>query len=196
MKRSARAAIVALAAGLVLAGLLGSTGCTAARVPPPAGLGSGETTQASVFFATGRTLFEEYRVVPVDDVYGRVLAEWLEAMPQENPDVALVQPVAEVLSVTLADGVLTIDWSAEILRFDADDREERIALAGILRTFGQFPEVEQVAFTVQGQADGEVDGLDIQDFWGSVSLRDQPWDVLRPSPPIDDGASEDATSAP
>lgn len=188
--------VALLLGALLILGTLATSGCGTTRVPAPASLESGETTRTSVFFATGRTLFEEYRVVPVEDLYGSVLKEWLAATPTENPDVALVQPVAEFIGVQLEDGLLTIDWSKEILRFDADDREERIALAAILRMFGQYPEVERVAFTVEGRVDGEIDGLSVRDFWGSVSLIDQPWDVLRPSRPVGDEESQETTQTP
>jgi hypothetical protein len=55
--------------------------------------------------------------------------------------------------------------------------------------FGQFPEVEKVRFTVEGQEDGEVGGKDVRAFWGGVSLTDQPWNVLRPAPVTDEEAA-------
>lgn len=183
-----RAAAVAL--GAVLA--LSAAGCAERGVSPdipvPEDLVSQETTETFVYFATGRSLLEEPRIVRAGDVYRETLEEWLAATPQINPDVAIVQPVAEVLGVQLEGDVLTIDWSARILEFEADPSEQRIALAGILRTFGQFPEIERVRFTVQGQEDGEIDGRDVRSFWGDVSLIGQPWEVLRPAPLSEDEA--------
>ena len=103
-------------------------------------------------------------------------------------------------SVTLGDdGVLVIDWSPEVLDFEATDDEKVLALAAILRTFGQFDEVKKVKFTVGGKAEGTANGKDIEDFWGRISLIGQPWDVLRA--PVEPGSDEttgtgEATSTP
>jgi hypothetical protein len=186
--RVTRMVVVAAVLGtLALSGAGCSERGVSTDIPVPEGA-SQETTETSVFFATGRSLLEEPRIVRTAEAYRETLEEWLLATPEINPDVAIVQPVAEVLDMQLEGGVLTIDWSAQILDFEADPAEQRIALAGILRTFGQFPEIESVRFTVQGQEDGEVGGKDVRSFWGGVSLIGQPWEVLRPAP-----ISEDAT---
>jgi hypothetical protein len=173
----------ALLALLIAAALLGTAGCSEpeARVPEPEGIASEETTRVEIYFATGRSLVQEPRVVSVERVYEETLDEILAAQPEIVTDVAVVQPVAGYRSITLAeDGVLTIDWEREVLDFEAEPQEKRIALAGILYSFGRFPEVEKVRFTVEGQEDGQIDGRDVQDFWLDVSLIGQPWDVIRP----------------
>lgn len=170
------AALVALAAlGLVACEPRGS-----ASIPEPKGL-SQETTKTSIFYSTGESLVEEYRVVDSGDVYRKTLDELLLAEPDEHEDIAIVQPVAEVRSVQLdKKGVLTIDWAPGILEFDAARREKVLALAAVLRTYGEFPEVKKVRFTVDGETEGKAGGKDIKDFWGDVSLNGQPWDVIRP----------------
>jgi hypothetical protein len=167
---------------LLMAALLGTAGCSEpeARVPEPEGIASEETTRVEIYFATGRSLVQEPRVVSVERVYEETLDEILAAQPEIVTDVAVVQPVAGYRSITLEDGVLTIDWEREVLDFEATPQEKRIALAGILYSFGRFPEVEKVRFTVEGQEDGEIDGKDVKDFWLDVSLIGQPWDVIRP----------------
>lgn len=176
------------------AALVPLTGCGDGRLGadlPEAEVVSQETTITGVFFATGRSIVEERRVVDASAVYVATMDEWLDATPELNTDVAVVQPEAEVISISLEDGLLTIDWSAEVLDFEGTEEEQLVALASILRMFGQFPEVEQVRFTVQGQEDGEIGGKDVTTFWGSVALVEQPWDVFRPQP----RESEEATSS-
>lgn len=182
--------------GLLLAALLalGLAGCSGtqpgADLPDPGSL-SEETTEVALFYSTGRSLLEERRVVDLNDVYAATLTELLLATPESNADVAIVQPTADFNSVTLEDGVLTIDWTPEILDFEATDAEKRLARASFLATFGRFEEVEKLRFTVDGQEDGEVAGKDVRDFWMAVSLIDQPWDVIR----IATSSSEDTTTA-
>lgn len=169
------AAACAVAAAL----LLGASACKrGVDVPPPTDLPA-ETTVTQVYYATGRSLVQEQAVVDSSDVYASTLRVLLEADPKANEQIAIVQPVAEVLSVTFVDGTITIDWSADVLAFEAEPDEKRIALAGILRTFGEFAEVKQVRFTVEGKTSGKAGGKDIEAFWGDVSLKGQPWDVLR-----------------
>ncbi len=182
--------------GLLLAAVLtiGLAGCSGTQLGsdmPDPNTVSDETTEVALFYSTGRSLLEERRVVDVNDVYTATLTELLLATPESNPDVAIVQPTADFNSVTIEDGVLTIDWAPEILDFDATDAEKRLARASFLATFGRFEEVEQLRFTVDGQEDGEVNGKDVQDFWIAVSLIDQPWDVLR----IATSSTEDTSTA-
>lgn len=191
-----RRTTAALAATLMLAsaGLAGCTGRTGGEVPEPTLDMPLRTEQVSVYFATGRSLTQEYRIVDAENIYESTLTELMEA-ESENPELAIVQPVADFRSVTLEDGVLTIDWDRAILDFEADPEEYTIAWGAFILTFGQFPEVEKLVFTVEGQTDGEIDGKDVEEFWGQVTLADQPWDVQRPPGYEDpDAAAEDTTT--
>lgn len=178
--------------GMILVGLLLAAGCggSTAGIPEPRDLPE-ETVQVSVFFSSGRTLVEEPRVVDAGDVYRATLRELLEALPVLNTDIAVVQPEADVRSAILTEGELTIDWSPEVLAFEADDQEKVLALAAILATMGQFPEIETVRFKVDGKSDGTIDGADVIDFWGNVTLRAQPWKVMRVPDPEVGAASEE-----
>ena len=175
--------VLALVVLLAALGPAGLAGCgridPAGDLPDPTGDLSAETTETVIYFSTGRSLMGEVRVIDRTAPYEDALRTLLEAMPQSNPDVAIVQPVSDFNSVTFADGVITIDWKLEVLSFEADDAEERLAYGAILATFGVFPEVEKVRFLVEGQESGTLDGRDIEAFWGSVSLIGQPWDVIR-----------------
>ena len=176
-------AIVALGA---LAGCAGGFR-PASDLPEPEGV-SEETTETSVYYSTGRSLLQELKIVNTEGVYENTLRELLRALPEENADVAIVQPVAEFKSLTFADGVITIDWTADVLDFEAEPAEKRLALAAVLATFGQFPEVDKVKFTVEGKTEGTIDGKKIEDFWGDVSLQGQPWAVLRINKEAPEGA--------
>ena len=186
------AATIALA---VATGLL--SGCanefSTGEVPPPSADLPQKTDKVSVFFSTGRSLSEERRLVDGDDKYAATLKELLEAEPEQG-DFAIVQPTAPVRSVKFDNGTVTIDWDAAVLDFEADKREYNLALASLILTFGQFPEVEKLAFTVEGKTSGQVGGKDIEKFWGAVTLKDQPWDIERPPNYVDPKASKETTS--
>ena len=182
--------------GVLLASLGVASGCSrevGGEGPEPTIEMPARTERVSVFYSTGRSLAEEYRIVDADDLYAATLDELVNGEP-ENPDVALVQPVAEVRSVTFEDGLITIDWDRAILDFEADPEEYTLAWGAFILTFGQFPEVERLAFTVEGETSGEIDGKDIGEFWGGeVTLVDQPWDIQRPPGWVDPEASEEET---
>lgn len=175
---------IALLAALALAAPLAGCG---SDIPEPSGVPE-STREVSVFFATGRSILEERRLVDAENVYLATLQEIMSAEP-ENNDVAIVQPVATIRSATLDKGVLTVDWDERVLAFEADPKEEIIAKAAFLRTLGQFPEVEKVRFTVDGKTEGTVGGKDVRAFWGTVSLIDQPWSVMRPEPAAEESAT-------
>jgi hypothetical protein len=185
--------VLALLAAVLMTGLLLLPGCgprTADDLPEPTEL-SGETTETIVYFSTGRSLMGEVRVIDRTAPYEDALRTLLDARPESNTEVAIVQPVAGYSSVTFEDGTVTIDWQADVLDFEADDAEERLAYAAILATYGAFPEVERVRFLVEGAEEGMIEGKDVAAFWGSVSLNGQPWDVIRVKGPDDsDMASE------
>jgi len=193
-----------LALGVLAVFVLGAiAGCAggfrpASDLPEPGEMAQ-ETTQTSVYYSTGRSLLQEKKLVDATEPYVSTFRELLLALPEENADVAIVQPVAKFNSVTFADGVITVDWTAEILGFEAEPAEKRLALASILATFGQFPEVDRVKFTVEGKTEGEIDGKDIEAFWGEVSLKGQPWAVLRIAKSAPEGTetsgSAEATSS-
>lgn len=196
MAKSIRRSLTALAlsAALVVPAAL-TVGCSASGdLPEPTALPD-KTQKVSVYFSTGRSLTEERRIVDADDLYAATLTELLKADP-ENEKQAVVQPVADFNSVTLEDGLLTVDWEKAVLDFEAEDEEYVIAWGAFILTFGQFPQVERLAFTVEGKAEGTIDGKDIAEFWGSVTLKDQPWDVQRPPGYVDPSAEESGTAEP
>jgi hypothetical protein len=39
--------------------------------------------------------------------------------------------------------------------------------------------VKFVRFTVEGKEEGSIGGKDVEKFWGTVSLKGQPWKVVR-----------------
>ncbi len=177
MTRTARNTL--LMAVVLLLPVLLLSGCSQPQSKVP-GIGSApaETTSAAVFFSTGRTLVEEPRVVDLNKRYEAALQEYLLATPELFTTIAIVQPTAKFKSVTFKDGVVTVDWTKDILAFDAEPGEKRLALAGILATLGEFNEVKKVKFTVEGKDSGTIDGKNVEDFWGAISLKGQPWKAI------------------
>ena len=182
--------VLALVAGLLAVTALGGCARNTAGgdIPEPKNLAQ-ETTEAALFYSTGRSLLEERKIIDAVSPYESTLKELLRALPEDNTDVAIVQPESEFNSVTLDEktGVVTVDWKKEVLDFDAEPKEKRLAFASLLMTFGGFEEIKQVKFTVEGKTSGKIGDKDIEAFWGDVSLKGQPFDVMRPPVKKDKG---------
>lgn len=190
MKLFSRTALLAsLIAVVALAAMLSGCSTAGRGIPEPTGVAA-ETTETSVFYSTGRSLFEEKKVVDDKNVYVATLTKLLEATPESDSQVAIVQPTAKVLSVKVdKDGVATVDWSKDVLDFQATDAEKNLAWASIMMTLGQFQEIKQVRFTVEGKDSGQVGGMDVAKFWGRIPLKGQPWKAIRPPAPKSSSAA-------
>ncbi len=185
--RSHTARALALALGLVLALGIVSTGCAARDTesvsiletegPSAEELINTTTSEVSVFYPAGDTIVEE-RVVLDDDT--DALRQVLDRMfaTEELPSGAKVTlPRAEVLGVTVEDGLATVDFSAGILGEGESEQVQQIALVSIIRSVAQFPGIERVGFTVEGRTQGTAEGKDIATLWGDVRLDDGPWSL-------------------
>lgn len=74
----------------------------------------------------------------------------IKAVPQE----------ARVQSVTVSDGVATIDFPPA-LRHGYGTEDEQMVVEGICRVMGQFPEVKWVKFTIDGQSVDTLGNIDL-----------------------------------
>ncbi len=160
------------------------TGCGRQRsseLPPPTNLPEGETTAVSVFYPNGKIIIEERRVFPVtDNMPEAALKELFKAEPEESK-IAVVLPKAKVLSVKVdKDGLATIDFSREILDFPEDSRDAKIAaFAAIIETLKQFENIKKFRITVEGKEEGKIGSKSIEEFWGDISLKKQPFNIIR-----------------
>lgn len=102
-----------------------------------------------------------------------------------------VQPVApgtHLLGVTREGGIVTVNFSKEILNGHADAKEERAFLGALTLTVSQFEGVDGVRVEVAGREEGRVNGKEVAEFLGHGGLRHQPLPVdermvLEPGPP-------------
>lgn len=176
MKRTA-SLLISIIMLLLIGGTFGCIG--SADVPPPQISLPDKTRSISVFYATGNTLVEERHIVADDkEVIKTTLNELLAARPRDNADIAIVQPECDILAVKVnSKGVATVDFSREVLDFEATKKEKILAFAAIIETLKQFKHIKAVKFMVEGQEKGLLSGKDVHGFWGDVSLIGQPWAI-------------------
>jgi spore germination protein GerM len=172
------------AGALALTLLFLLAGCSRSSSLPEPGIEKvqTETTAISVFYPTSKILIEERRVVPVQENMPLVaLRELFKAEPQEHKIVVVV-PSAKVRSVSVdrKTGVATVDFTREILDFpEADRKAKLVAFAAIVETLKQFDEIKGFKILVEGKDRGTVAGKDIESFWGEISLKKQPFPIVR-----------------
>jgi hypothetical protein len=70
-----------------------------------------------------------------------------------------------------------VNFERSVLDFEAPEINQQLVVAAVVKTLEQFPEINQVKFQVEGLETGKIDDKDVEDFWGDVTLRSQPWKV-------------------
>jgi hypothetical protein len=166
---------------IIVASSIVLNGCSPAEeaVPKPTMSLPLKSAKVSVFYATGNTLVEEKHIVSDDaDIIKSTLNELLAAKPQENSEIAIVQPESKVLSANVdKKGLVIINFDKQVLLFDALPKEKKLAYLGILQTLKQFKNIKAIRFVVEGKDSGTIIGKDIQGFWGNITLKNQPWQL-------------------
>jgi hypothetical protein len=154
-------------------------GCSPAEenVPEPTMSLPEKSALVSVYYSTGNTLVEEKHIVSDDaNKIKSTLNELFAAKPQNNPDIAIVQPECKVLDVKVdKKGLATANFDSRVLSFNALEKEKRLAFAAVFQTLKQFKNVKSVKFLVEGKDSGTIHGKNVQEFWGGTSLKQQPW---------------------
>lgn len=118
---------------------------------------------------------ERHRVPRSARVEHAALQELTAGTPLDPDHSRPLPENARVLGVDTSDGVATVDWSPAVLT-GGGARAEVLGIQSVVYTLRQFPGVERVAFTVEGQSQGRAsNGRTIEDWWGHVGLRDQPF---------------------
>jgi hypothetical protein len=179
--------ILILLSLLLVFGAASLVGCTRTRseeIPAPTIDLTKETTSISVFYPTGKIILEERRVVQMSDNLPLVaLRELFKAQPKEH-EIQVVLPQAKVNSVIVKkDGTAVVDFSKEILNFPEDSKDAKLAaFAAIVETLKQFDNIKRLKITVEGKEKGNIDGKSIEEFWGEITLKKQPIEIIRKPP--------------
>lgn len=152
----------------------------------------GETTEVTIYYlieSEARIWLapERHEVADQPRIGQAALEELIRGDPQDPDHFTPIPSDAEVLDLTIEDGLATVDWSAEALEASAGAEVESLGIQSIVWTLTEFPTVDEVQFTVEGKSEGEAsNGRIIEDWWGHVGLAEQPftrdvsYEVLEP----------------
>jgi len=84
---------------------------------------------------------------------------------------SILPPDTKVLDINIEKGLATVNFSEEVLNnTNVGSDGEQLGIQSIVNTLTGLPNIEKVAFQVDGHADGRA-----QDWWGHVGLYEQPF---------------------
>ncbi len=165
------------------------TGCSGEPVmlPPAAEQQLSETTGAVPSEATEVIVYfiEEHRgamylvaetrtISKTTSITTNAVRELLSG-PSEPGHTSAYPPDVVLYGVMIEGGVATVDFSAAVLEASVGAEGERLGIWQLVNTLTELPEVEEVLITVDGKSDGSIDGRRIEDWWGHIGLRAQPF---------------------
>ena len=139
------------------------------------------TRSVTLYFAayteTDFYLVKEIREISVgSDLYKSVLEELIKG-PETSDLYPVIPSDVRVNSVKISDSTAIVDFSKEIItnfeEIPHSSTTEVLAIFSIVNTLTEFEEIERVKITIEGKDSGEIDGLNIEDFWGHVGIYDE-----------------------
>ncbi len=112
---------------------------------------------------------EVHQVEKTTEVAAAALNELINGNPV-TPGASRVLPSeTKVLGIKINQGLATVDFSADVLKANVGASGEALGIASIVNTLTEFPNIQRVSFTVEGQVDKAMD------WWGHVGLSEQPF---------------------
>ncbi len=83
---------------------------------------------------------------------------------------SILPPGTKILDINIANGLATVNFSEEVLNANVGSTGEVLGIQSIVNTLTDLPDIEKVAFQVNGRTDGRA-----RDWWGHVGLYEQPF---------------------
>lgn len=151
----------------------GQPGTPGENPPNPAPQAPQTTSVAVYYLKTTNTesylVREVHQVEKTTEVAKAALNELIAGNPV-TPGAARVLPTeTKILGIKIDQGLATVDFSADVLKANVGASGEALGIASIVNTLTEFPSIQKVSFTVDGQV------AKAMDWWGHVGLSEQPF---------------------
>jgi len=153
-----------------------AAGCSKGeRNPAPQAAPEPATMRLAVYYLKlderNAYLVREVHEVPKTlEVARAALQELIGGEPVTPGARRVLPPGTRVLGIKIEDGLATVDFSKEVLQANVGAEGEALGIQSIVNTLTEFPQVNRVAFTVEGRLDQAA-----RDWWGHVGLYGQPF---------------------
>lgn len=170
--------LVAFFSVLTVSGCAGTgktIGNSNGEITPPTTKGEQPDLRLALYYAKftqdDSYLVREVHQIPYTDnaVLGAV-KQLIEVHPTTPGALRVLPSNTQVLGVEIKNGSATVDFSREVLQANVGSAGESLGILSIVNTLTEFPDVENVSFTVEGKIDERT-----TDWWGHVGLYDQPF---------------------
>lgn len=113
---------------------------------------------------------EVHQVSELKDIKMAALEELITGPPRTEGAYQVLPENTKVRGIKVKDGLATVDFSREVLQANVGSKGESLGILSVVNTLAEFPDVEQVSFTVDGEVDERT-----RDWWGHVGLYEQPF---------------------
>lgn len=113
---------------------------------------------------------EIHKVEKSDAAARAALTELITGTPLTEGAYRVIPPDTKILNIKIENGLATVDFSAEVLKANVGAEGESLGITAIVNTLTEFSSIKKVRFTVDGQAENEMD------WWGHVGLYEQPFE--------------------
>ncbi|MHB8842387.1 MAG: GerMN domain-containing protein [Candidatus Aquicultor sp.] len=132
--------------------------------------------QIVVYYPDKDALAKEVHEVPKEaDRVKAALDILFESKPNNGNIMAVMPENVKVLGTKIDNNMITINFNRNILNFSGNKSSQDLLLMAIISTAKQSNSLKQFKFQVEGKEKGQIDGKDVEKFWGGVTLKDQPW---------------------
>ncbi len=187
----------------LIVAILSFTGCGTPEekpAPPPVKDDPAVTDVAVYYIKYSDTdmylVREVHTVKETSRILETAVQELIRGTPQTKGAFAVLPPDTEVLEISVADKLATVNFSKEVLNANAGAGGEALGIQSIVNTLTEFTEIDRVAFEVEGTLDERS-----KDWWGHVGLGQQPFtrdlsNVWEPPIWVNEPVSNQTVSSP
>lgn len=140
-----------------------------------------ETVQMTIYSPVSDGLVGEVTEIPKKDYTPKKVLKLLimkeGAPPNSGPYEPFLPSQTKILGVEVKDGLATVNFTRDVLNVEGSEKMQRYAVFAIVKTLTEFPKIKQVKFQVEGRESGKIGERNIEDWWGKVTLKEQPWQL-------------------
>lgn len=116
-------------------------------------------------------LVREVHELPyTDNAVLAALNELINGKPTTPGAATVIPKDTRVLGIDIKESTATVNFSREVLNANVGAEGEMLGIQSIVNTLTEFPEIEKVAFMVEGKVDERA-----REWWGHVGLYEQPF---------------------
>lgn len=163
---------------ILLMFLLGVAGCSLKESPGPEPAPNEppalETMEVAVYYSksTNDDMYlvrEVHEVEKSEAVAQAALNELIHGTPVSEGAFNVLPSNTKIHGIKIEQGLATVDFSNEVLDANVGASGEGLGISSIVNTLTEFPTIQRVQFTVDGDSEKGMD------WWGHVGLYEQPF---------------------